>query len=415
MTSSIRRLSWSDSHLTDIRLPKGVMRLTRSLASGLCRSLTDDPDTFWGIGDRGPNIKPQSVADQYGTEHLRSLSELEGAKIMPSPSTGPAIARFRISDETIVLEGVIELTDARGHAITGLPVPSGPHSEFEPVYDLSGAPLGTDPGGADTEGIAAMPDGTFWIAEEYGPSLLRADRGGRVLVRWVPKGQGHCCEGASYPIEEKLPPLARARKLNRGFEAISAAPDGSSLVVAFQSPLAHPDREAHERSQHVRIWELDGTSGSLIAEYIYPLDAPETFRRDAAAGKVGADDIKISEIQLSESRTMLVLERISLTTKIYQVALDRQAAAPGSLAEPDTRPTLEQLSREQLQDAGIAVLSKTLILTTDDHPEICGDLEGMILFDDKTLLLSNDSDFGIEGAQTQFWLVPLEQRFGTLG
>ena len=409
------RLYWSDAHLADISLPKKVMRLTRSLTSGLCRSPIDDPDIFWGIGDRGPNIKPQSAADQYGTEHLRSLSELDGAKIMPVPTCGPAIARFRFNDEAIVLEAVIELTDADGHAISGLPVPSGPHAEFEPVYDLAGAPLGTDPGGADTEGIAAMPDGTFWIAEEYGPSLLRVDRSGRVLVRWVPKGQGRCFEGAGYPIEENLPALAGARKLNRGFEAVTVNPDGSRVIVAFQSPLAHPNREAHEHSQHVRIWELDGTSGDLMAEYIYPLDAPETFRRDAAVGKVGTDDIKVSEIQLTETRTMLVLERISLTTKIYQVTLDHQSRAPGFLSDPDARPTLEQMSHELLQESGTSVLSKTLILTTDDLPDVCGDLEGMILVSDKTLLLSNDSDFGIEGAQTQFWLVPLKQRSGTLG
>ena len=75
------------------------------------------------------------------------------------------------------------------------------------------------------------------------------------------------------------------------------------------------------------------------------------------------------------------------------------------------RPTLEQMSAKQLQGAGIAPLEKVLILSTDDHPEICGDLEGMILLGPKELLLSNDSDFGIEGAQTQFWLVQLDRTF----
>lgn len=266
MTSSILRLAWADAHLADIPLPGGVMSLTRSLASGLCRSPVDNPGVFWGVGDRGPNIKPRAAADRYGVEQLRPLATLDGAKIMPLPLVGPAIARFRIVDETIVLEDVIELTDSRGHAITGLPVPGTAHSEQEPVYDLSGRPLGTDPGGADTEGIAAMPDGTFWIAEEYGPSLLHIDRSGRVLARWVPKGQGRCFEGAGYPIEEKLPPLASARKLNRGFEAIAAAPDGSSVIVTFQSPLAHPDRQAHDHSRHVRIsaYSLRTYNASLI-------------------------------------------------------------------------------------------------------------------------------------------------------
>lgn len=384
------------------------MRLTRSLTSGLCRSPIDDPNVFWGIGDRGPNIKPRNAADQYGAEHLRPLTAVDGAKIMPLPLVGPAIARFRIVEGATVLEEIIELTDSRGRAITGLPVPGAAHAEQEPVYDMSGHPLGTDTGGADTEGITALPDGTFWIAEEYGPSLLRVDRSGRVITRWVPRGQGHCFEDAGYPIEEKLPQLASARKLNRGFEAVTATPDGSSVIVAFQSPLAHPDRQAHEHSQHVRIWELDGTNGDLIAEFVYPLDDPKTFLRDDAAGKVNRADVKISEIQLAQDRVMFVLERMTLTTKIYRVTLDRAARAPASPVDPDTRPTLEQLSNRELRDADIPVLGKELVFSTDDHPEICGDLEGMILLDAKTLLLTNDSDFGIEGAQTQFWLVTLE-------
>ena len=407
MTDIIKRLKWSDAHLADITLPTATMRLTRSLASGLCQSPLDAPDIFWGVGDRGPNIKPDAAADRYGTEHLRPLAAIDGAKIMPLPSTGPALARFRIVGDAVLLEAVIDITDANGRPISGLPVPYGPHSEFEPIYDLSGNALPTDPNGADSEGIAAMPDGGFWIAEEYGPSLLRVDREGRVLVRWVPHGIGPSFDGASYPVLEVLPAIAAARKLNRGFEAIAASADGSSLFVAFQSPLAHPDRDAHERSRHVRIWQLDAESGALLAEYIYPLDDPDSFRRDADAGPVSRDDIKISEVQLTGVDGMLVLERITLSTKIYRVALTPDSAASAALSHPETRPTLEQMSRKELKAAGIAVLEKTLVFSSDDHPEICADLEGMILLSKNELLLSNDSDFGIEGADTQFWRVLL--------
>ncbi len=407
MNPSIKHLSWSDAHLADIVLPTGTMRLTRSLASGLCQSPLDTADIFWGVGDRGPNIKPEAAADRYGTEHLRQLAAIDGAKIMPLPSTGPALARFRIRGDAVVLEAAFDITDAEGVVISGLPVPYGPHAEFEPVYDLAGNALPTDPNGADSEGLTAMPDGSFWIAEEYGPSLLRVDRHGRVLVRWVPHGLGPSFDGASYPVSEALPAIAATRKLNRGFEAIAASADGSSLFVAFQSPLAHPDREAHERSRHVRIWQLDAENGALRAEYIYPLDDPDSFRRDADAGKVSRDDIKISEIQLTSDGQMLVLERITLSTKIYRVALHPDKAAPTALSHPETRPTLEQLSRKDLKAAGISLLDKTLVFSSDDHPEICGDLEGMILLGPTELLLSNDSDFGIEGAETQFWRVSL--------
>lgn len=408
MTDIIKRLAWSDAHLADIALPNDTMCLTRSLASGLCQSPLDPPDIFWGVGDRGPNIKPDVAADRYGTEHLRPLAAIDGAKIMPLPSTGPALARFRIEGDAVILEAVIDITNASGAAISGLPIPYSPHAEFEPVYDLAGAPLPTDPSGADSEGITAMADGSFWISEEYGPSLLRVDRQGRVTVRWVPSGLGPSFDGANYPVIDALPAIAVARKLNRGFEAIAATPDGKSLFVAFQSPLAHPDRDAHERSRHVRIWQLDAENGALLAEYIYPLDDPDIFRRDADAGEVSRDDIKISEIGLTGDGHLLVLERISLTTNIYRVALRPSLAAPAALSNPQTRPTLEQMSRKDLKIAGISLLEKSLVFSSDDHPDICPDLEGMILLGTSELLLSNDSDFGIEGAETQFWRVSLE-------
>lgn len=406
MTKAIlTRLAWSDAHLADIPMPVGTMRLTRSLASGLCQSPLDAANIFWGVGDRGPNIKPGAAADRYGSEHLRALASIDGAKVMPLPQAAPALARFRLDGDAVVLEAVFEITGTDGIAIGGLPVPYSPHAEFEPVFDLTGAPLATSPNGADSEGIASMPDGSFWIADEYGPSLLRVDRGGRVLVRWIPEGLGASFAGAAYPVIEALPSIAAARKLNRGFEAIAASPNGNNLFVAFQSPLAHPDREVHERSRHVRIWRLDAETGILLAEYIYPLDDPDSFRRDAAIGPVRRDDIKISEIQLLPDGQLLVLERITLSTKIYRVMPSPGYVAPPAIAHPNMRPTLEQMSRKELRKAGVQLLEKALILSTDDHPDICGDLEGMIVLDERTMLLSNDSDFGIEGAETQFWRV----------
>jgi Esterase-like activity of phytase len=407
MTITISRLNWRDAHLADIEFPSGTMRLTRSLASGLCQSPHDPADVFWGVGDRGPNIKPKALFKRYGVDKMRKLIGNDGAKIMPLPQIGPAIGRFKLEGDTITLEAVFDLVGTSGTPIGGLPVPDGPHAEIEPIYDVNGFALDTSPNGADSEGIAALADGDFWIAEEYGPSLLKCDRTGSISVRWVPEGSGHCFVGADYPVVEALPQLASARKLNRGFEAIAASPDGAQLFVAFQSPLAHPDRAAHEASRHVRIWNLDGETGALIAEYIYPLDDPATFARDAARGKVGRDDIKISEILLTSNGDLLVLERASQTTKIYRVALSLDVAAAATLSHPDTHPTLEQMTRKDLGRAGIKLLTKTLILSSDDHPEISPDLEGMLLLSPSCLLLSNDSDFGIEGVETVFWRVDL--------
>lgn len=71
-------------------MPKGTMRLTRSLTSGLARCAADPADVFWGVGDRGPNIKPKAAVGRYGLDALKDAAALDGAKVMPLPQEGRA-------------------------------------------------------------------------------------------------------------------------------------------------------------------------------------------------------------------------------------------------------------------------------------------------------------------------------------
>ena len=392
------------------------MRLTRSLASGLTRSPDDPPGTIWGVGDRGPNIKPGIAADRYGCEHLRPLAAIDGAKIMPLPDSGPAVARFHIEGDTVHLDAAFNLATPDGSPISGRPVPHGPHAEYEPVFALDGSPLPDDPDGADSEAIAALPDGSFWIAEEYGPSLLRVDRHGCILDRWVPHGTGHLYADSRCPVVEALPALAIARKLNRGFESI-ALTDRGDIILANQSPLAHPDRAAHQSSRIVRIWHLDGATGTLIHEWAYCFDRPDSFLRDAEAGKVARDDIKLSEIlwlpgDRHTSGRLLLLERVTASTHFHLVTLDPAQALDPIWSDPATRPSLEQLDGKALRDQALPLLEKTLLFSTDDWPQIDPDLEGMVLLSQTELLISNDSDYGTEGAETRFWRISFDEPLG---
>jgi len=395
----IRRLAWTDVALESVPTPKGEMALHRSLTSGLCRRKGDPAGTFWGVGDRGPNIKPKDAVSRYGLDDLAPLTALKGAKVMPAPAVGPALARFRLVGERVELEAVMPLHAGDGTPLNGLPPPELEGAETEPVFALDGSPLPSSPDGADSEGIAARSDGLFWIAEEYGPSLLLVDEAGLVHRRLVPEGSASRYAGSRVPVVEALPALAAARKLNRGFEALAMSPDGTTLYAAFQSPLAHPDRAAHDDGDVVRIWALDATSGAFRAEYAYPLDPPERFRRDCTEGPVAKSDVKVSELAALSDGSLLVLERVTLSTHLYRAELGEPL--PAQFLDPAQRPTLEQLG----QQGGVPLLSKKRVFSGDDHPEICGDLEGLIVLEDGSLLLSNDSDYGTEGAVTQFWRV----------
>jgi len=404
---TITRLQFEDEQLAEIQCPKRMMRISRGLGSGLAYS----PDgRLFAIGDRGPNLKAKLAVETYGLEGVRAHGARGSAKVMPALEIGPALAKLRLDGDRVELVRTAALHGEDGKPLTGLPPPGSDNSRMEPAVNIDGTPHAPDPGGVDSEGIAAAGDGTIWIGDEYGPSLLQIDDSGKVRVRWVAAGTEATAAGAPYPIEAVLPGLAARRHVNRGFEAIAVSDDGSQLHLAFQSPLAHPDLDAHAAARHVRLWTLDSASGALIAQYLYELDEPASFGRDVAQGPVQRDDIKVSEMLCVGGERLLILERASQTTKLYLVELGDGFAIPTQHAEEATRPTVEQLSAAGELD--LPVLEKRLLLNTDDHPEIGADLEGMALIDPSTLLLVNDNDFGIEDVETAFWRVRFDEPIG---
>ncbi|HYE29711.1 MAG TPA: esterase-like activity of phytase family protein [Allosphingosinicella sp.] len=382
------------------------MRLRAGFGSGLAVRSGDPAGTVWAVGDRGPNLKVGSALKRYGLDRLEPLIGVAGAKIMPRPDVGPAIAELRVTGGRVTLVRSLRLADAHGRPVPGLPPPGGSHARCEPAFDLDGRFLAPDPSGLDTEGIAALADGGFWVGDEYGPSLVRLGPDGRVLKRLVPEGSG--IEGAAYPVEARLPAIAGSRQINRGFEAIALSPDGRWLFLAFQSPLAHPDEQAHERGRHVRLWRLDAATGEVAAQYLYGFDAPDSFRRDKAAKPLGWSDLKVSELCWAGPDSLLVLERGSETSKIYVVTPSEEFVLDPSHLDPATRPTVEQLSGQD-GDPGLPVLAKRLLFSSDDAPEVAADLEGVAILSPFELLLVNDNDFGVEGAETGFWRIRFDQ------
>ncbi|WP_375428789.1 esterase-like activity of phytase family protein [uncultured Sphingomonas sp.] len=400
----VTELRFEDEVLARLDLPSGELRVTRGIGSGLATGLDG---RIWSVGDRGPNLKVKLAVKRYGLGHLAEHGVSDGAKVMPCLEVGPALSELRVEGDRVEIVCTVPLRDADGRALSGLPVPGGPNNRSEPAIGLDGAVIAPNPSGADSEGVALLGDGGFWVGDEYGPSLLRVGADGSVMVRWVPAGCEPLFADARYPVVGALPAIAARRRLNRGFEAIALSPDERWLHLAFQSPLSHPDDEAHERARRVRLWRLDAQTGAVAAEWLYPLDAPDSFRRDAEAGKVERSDVKVSEIVAVGADRLLVLERVSLTTKLYLIVLDEAAALDPAYMEEATRPTVEELSADGT--AGLPVLTKRLVLSSDDLPGLGADLEGVAMLSPRSLLIVNDNDFGIEGVATRFWRVDLSR------
>lgn len=359
----VAELKWRDPPLAKVRTPRGWLRLTFGLGSGLSRRPGDPPGRVWGIGDRGPNLKIKTAVDLYGLDHLEPLRGREGAKILPLPDFQPCVAELQVGRKRVRLVRLLPLHTADG-PLSGRAPAGSAEAAMEPTFDIKGRVLPADPAGADTEGLAALADGGFWICEEYGPSLMRVDADGLVRRRWTPPG------AATPGGEPVLPPDASRRRLNRGFEGVAISGDERWLYAVFQSAMAG------DPSDHTTIWRLDAQDGVLAASFSYPFDPPASFTADAAVGEAEAADLKVCDLVWTGPDQLLVLERITRSARIYRV--DLPAAGP---------------------------LIKTLVFSTDDHPEVAPDLEGMALMSDRELLLATDNDFGTEGAETRFYRV----------
>lgn len=399
--TSVARLIWSDPIIETIDVPAGQMILRSGYGSGLARRSGDAPTVFWAVGDRGPNLKVKAAVERYGLHQLAPLRELPGAKIMPQPAIGPAIAQFEVVGNEVRLIREMRLATSDATPLSGLAHSGSDALLSEPVFDLSGEPLPPDPYGMDSEGLAVLSDGSFWVGDEFGPALVHFDASGRMTRRLLPARSA--LDDAGVEVAD-LPRIATRRQLNRGFEALSVSPDERWLMLAFQSPLAHPDEEAHSNGRHVRLWRMALPEGRVVAQYAYPLDAPATFRRDVQEGPFERSDIKVSEILWLTDGSLLVLERGSATSKIYRCQIDAACELSAEHLDVSHRPTLEQLSAAS-SEWRLPTLSKTLVLSTDDHPQISADLEGMVMLGADALLLVNDNDFGVEGAETCFWRI----------
>ena len=350
--------------------------------------------TFWTLTDRGPN-----GSAKVGGRDLRTIT---------APAFIPTIVRLELpavrKEHAAAVVGTIPLASRDGRPLSGRPPPG---LADDPIVDPQArTAVAADPHGIDSEGLVAMPDGTFWIAEEYGPSLLHVSAEGRVMERFFPVGAVPANAGAE--ARDTLPAEYAQRRENRGFEALAAAPCGRVFAL-LQSPLDHPRPKAAEKTGNVRLLVFDPAAGRPAAEHVYRLGDPE----DSEYLTRGAppEDGKLCAIAAIADDLLLVLEQADGgLARLYAAALDGATDTLGtSGADGTDRKALEQV--RDLTAAGIAPVRKRLVADLGgllreieaavyDGPAPDGKrrqlkLEGLAILDDRTIAIVNDNDFGV--------------------
>ncbi|WP_329204358.1 esterase-like activity of phytase family protein [Streptomyces sp. NBC_00683] len=331
---------------------------------------------FWTVTDRGPN----------------GQIKVDGKKrrTFPVPGFDPAIVRIRVDGRRVEVVDSLPLTTRSGQAVTGL---ANQASRDEAPYTFDAqTPLAYNPNGLDTEGIVRAPDGSFWLVDEYGPSLVHVSSRGRVLTRYVP--QGLQLEGADYRVVEALPGVLLHRKINRGFEGLALLP-GGDLVLAVQSPLSLPDEDAGESSRNVRFLRFSTKKQKVTAEYAYRFDPVEVVD----PGEDDTSELKISSVVAIGRDSLLVEERTDRSARLHRVTLPGGSGILGSVwDDPATSPAYEEL--DDPSASGVRVLRKTLVVDLGTVAGVPGKIEGVAVTGRDTLALINDNDFGMtDGAE----------------
>ncbi|MFD9904576.1 esterase-like activity of phytase family protein [Streptomyces sp. NPDC059063] len=326
---------------------------------------------FWTVTDRGPN--GQIKVD--GTKR----------RTFPVPGFDPAIVKVRVSGRAVKVIDALPITTRSGRPVTGLPNQKG-RDEAPYTYDAK-KPLSYDPNGLDTEGIVRAGDGSFWLVDEYGPSLVHVSARGKVIKRYVPKGLK--LRGADYPVAEALPGVLLHRKVNRGFEGLAQLP-GGDLVLAVQSPLSLPDEDAGEGSRTARLLRFSPAKQAVTAEYAYRFDPVGVVD----PGEDDTSELKISSVVAVGRDRLLVEERTDKAARLQLVRLDRRADILGERwDDAATRPSLEEL--DDPAASGVPVLRKRLAVDLNTVDGVPGKIEGVARVDHRTLALINDNDFGM--------------------
>jgi hypothetical protein len=386
--------------LGKVEFPGGkTLDLSVGIGSALFHMPGEPADELYGLTDRGPNIDCSAAEKTVGLTTDQVCGGDAKAKLFPRPDFVPAIVKLKLSEDgTFATTEWIQLKDSSGKTITGLSNPLKA-AKTEAAYDVNGKMMAYDPSGLDTEGLVRLKDGTFWVGEEYGPSLVHIAADGKIIERLVPAGVDADLAGAGYKVTGALPAIIATRQLNRGIEGIALSPDEKFLYAIVQNPLANPDAKAFKDAVATRILKLDLATQQVVGEFVYALDPFNTFKNDPKADK--ESDVRISELSAVGPDQLIVLERIAKTTKLYAISLAGATNILGTAWDDKaTAPSLEQVMTADLAGQGITPVTKKLWLDSADHPELPEKVEGVAILESGDLILINDDDFGIDGAHT---------------
>jgi hypothetical protein len=225
------------------------------------------------LPDRGYNVEGT-------TDYSARLNRLS-LKITPvAPGARPAPGMEQKGVQATVADTIM-LTEADGKALTGLDPTQvrAAAGAFPALPQTEGGKLSLDP-----EAVVRMPDGSFFISDEYTPGIFRFSAEGKLLGVTRPpeafspmrKGELNFSSNNPGPTASKpVPPNPeRGRQNNQGFEGMSLSIDGKSLTTVLQTATRQDGGDSPATRRHTRalVYDIaDPANLKLVREHVVPL------------------------------------------------------------------------------------------------------------------------------------------------
>jgi len=294
-----------------------------------------DPNILYAINDRGPN------------------SYLDGKIVVPFPDYSQKIFKLQWDkNDGIHLLELLPVKFNYSTLTNGFSPPLDEEFSNETlIRDSDDSLLDKSEAGMDFEGITMHTDGFFWACEEYRPSIIKLNSVTLVIEQII--------SPYSHPALEIL----KNRDPNRGFEGITATPDGH-IIAVMQSPL---EIEEEKNSGLTRILNYNSESGQ-ISWFFYPMEKP--------TGDLRASDWKIGDITAINENEFLILEHAHRKNTTYKYV---------------TKFSLnEQLIKKE-------IFLDLMELGWDPSLE---KVEGIQILNPYQIAIVNDNDYGVTSEET---------------
>ncbi|MEM6562531.1 MAG: esterase-like activity of phytase family protein [Planctomycetota bacterium] len=367
---------------------------------------TDTPGTYFALSDNGFGAKRNSA------DYVLCVYE-----ITPDFETGEVAweLAFELSDPDDILDWPI-VAEMETYPDSDIPVPA----DIKEGRKLTGADF-------DIESMVRLPDGTFWIGDEFGPFLLHFDAEGKLLEPPV-ELPGEGMHSPDHPTKD--PAKAKIAR-SAGFEGLAyltwqvseehaeaffteVGTEAHVLYAMLEKPIADENLAKIYEGEYLIdmfVYDEEGTAN------LTRTNAAQSGKRRMSQGSSSIGASSILQVEDDLPTQFLTLERDS---KEGGDAIVKRLSVDSVVHHDDGTFTARPVPIADLLDIADPNDLDADGLTDFRFPFVT--IESVVVVDERTVLICNDNNFpfsngrsATEPDHTEFILVRLPEPLSEIG